>query len=299
MKNIIIFTSGQGTAAERVVSLFNEGNRIHINYVFTDVYSDTLQQALAQYGVKLVAFDTRGEENNIADILDIIKNENPELLVIDGESATLPDDIFNLNEVKIIRIDNPTEAPNLIVDALETINRDTVETPAIEIPEVPKTMDEEWAEALQINFDPSRIPVAPPPVPENEANENVTLNTQPPMIPEENRSQINIGTPPSGQYRNSTSYNQSPSQNYRNDRNEHQEPMPSTYLIWSVLFTIFCCFIPGIIAIVFSSQVSSKYFAGDIEGAKRASRNAEIWIIVSFVLGVLSATLYVPIMMIN
>ncbi|MCH5230394.1 MAG: CD225/dispanin family protein [Muribaculaceae bacterium] len=75
--------------------------------------------------------------------------------------------------------------------------------------------------------------------------------------------------------------------------------MPSTWLIWSVLITVFCCFIPGIIAIIYSSQVSSRYYAGDIEGARRASRNAEIWIIVSFVLGVLSATLYLPFMLIG
>ncbi|MDE6298374.1 MAG: CD225/dispanin family protein [Muribaculaceae bacterium] len=78
-----------------------------------------------------------------------------------------------------------------------------------------------------------------------------------------------------------------------------QEPMPASYLIWSVLATVFCCLVPGIVAIIFSSQVSSKYYAGDIEGARKASRNAEIWIIVSFVLGVLSATLYLPIALIN
>ena len=75
--------------------------------------------------------------------------------------------------------------------------------------------------------------------------------------------------------------------------------MPPTYLVWSVIMTVLCCFIPGIVAIIFSSQVSTKYYSGDVEGAKKASRNAEIWIIVSFVLGVLSATLYMPIMMVS
>lgn len=70
--------------------------------------------------------------------------------------------------------------------------------------------------------------------------------------------------------------------------------MPSTWLVWSVICTILCCFIPGIVAIVQSAKVSSKYYSGDIEGAKRASHNAEIWIIVSFVLGVISNTIYLP-----
>ncbi|MDE6753773.1 MAG: CD225/dispanin family protein [Muribaculaceae bacterium] len=78
-----------------------------------------------------------------------------------------------------------------------------------------------------------------------------------------------------------------------------QEPMPPTYLVWSIVMTVLCCLVPGIVAIIFSSQVSGRYYAGDIEGARRSSRNAEIWIIISFVLGVLSATLYLPIALIN
>lgn len=70
--------------------------------------------------------------------------------------------------------------------------------------------------------------------------------------------------------------------------------MPPTYFVWSVLATVLCCFIPGIIGIVYSSMVSSRYYTGDIEGAHRASRNAEICIIISIVLGVVSSTLYLP-----
>lgn len=72
--------------------------------------------------------------------------------------------------------------------------------------------------------------------------------------------------------------------------------MPPTYLAWSIVMTILCCFIPGIVAIIYSSQVSAKFYQGDLEGAHRASERAQIWIIVSFVLGVLSSTLYMPLM---
>lgn len=81
----------------------------------------------------------------------------------------------------------------------------------------------------------------------------------------------------------------------KNDNGTADEPpMPSTYLVWAVVMTILCCMPAGIVAIVFGSQVSSRYYSGDYEGAKRASRRAEIWIIVSFVLGVLTQTLYMP-----
>ncbi|MDE5842789.1 MAG: CD225/dispanin family protein [Muribaculaceae bacterium] len=74
--------------------------------------------------------------------------------------------------------------------------------------------------------------------------------------------------------------------------------MPPTYLVWAVVMTVLCCLPAGIAAIVFACQVSSRYYAGDVEGAGRASRNAEIWIIVSFVLGVMVNTLYLPMMLI-
>lgn len=74
------------------------------------------------------------------------------------------------------------------------------------------------------------------------------------------------------------------------------EPMPHTWLVWSVVCALLFSTIPGIIAIVYSAKVSSKYYSGDIEGAKRCSRNAEIWIIISFVVGVIANTLYLPLL---
>lgn len=75
---------------------------------------------------------------------------------------------------------------------------------------------------------------------------------------------------------------------------ERREPMPPTYMLWAILSTLCCCIVPGIVAIYFSAMVSSRYYERDYEGARRASHKAEIWIIVSIVLGVVSAALYVP-----
>ncbi|WP_308554903.1 CD225/dispanin family protein [uncultured Porphyromonas sp.] len=55
-------------------------------------------------------------------------------------------------------------------------------------------------------------------------------------------------------------------------------PMPPTYLVWSILVTIFLCRIAGIVAIVYSTQVSSYYHAGNYEGAAYASRQARWWV---------------------
>lgn len=134
----------------------------------------------------------------------------------------------------------------------------------------------EWAEALHLEYDPEEArrraekaagPVTPPPAPipnpaQNPAPAPYPFNQQPPV-------------PHASGFNN-------------------QEPMPDTYLVWSVLATVLCCLIPGIVAIVYSTMVSSKYYAKDYEGARRASEKAQYWIIASVVLGVITAAVYLP-----
>lgn len=60
-------------------------------------------------------------------------------------------------------------------------------------------------------------------------------------------------------------------------------PVPN-YMAWAIVATIVafctCCFIgaiPGVVAIVFASQVDKRLAAGDRAGAEDASRNAKLW----------------------
>jgi hypothetical protein len=53
---------------------------------------------------------------------------------------------------------------------------------------------------------------------------------------------------------------------------------PSNYLIGSILVTLFCCQIFGIVSIIYAAQVNAKWQAGDINGAQKASKNALLWI---------------------
>ncbi|HET9671996.1 MAG TPA: CD225/dispanin family protein [Actinomycetota bacterium] len=64
-----------------------------------------------------------------------------------------------------------------------------------------------------------------------------------------------------------------------------QRPVDS-YLVWAILVTLFCFLPTGIVAIVYSSQVSSKLAAGDYAGAVQSSNKAKTWSIVSAVIGV-------------
>jgi hypothetical protein len=62
-------------------------------------------------------------------------------------------------------------------------------------------------------------------------------------------------------------------------------PRPKNWLVESILVTIFCCLPLGIVGIVFSSQVNSKYDAGDIQGALKSSKDAGTWTKVGFFIG--------------
>lgn len=64
---------------------------------------------------------------------------------------------------------------------------------------------------------------------------------------------------------------------------ESYGPIPN-YMVWAIISTIVafcvCCVvgaIPGVVAIVYASQVNSKLAAGDRAGAEQASRNAKLW----------------------
>lgn len=164
------------------------------------------------------------------------------------------------------RLDTPTSNPTSIVDLEEESAFGSYAMPVEEIkPEksADQTPEEEWAKELNMKYEPQNEPMTA---------QVQTINTQqtatpPPVTAQPQRVETS------------------------------QEPMPSTNLVWAVIMTLCCNTIAGIIAIIFSAQVSSKYHAGDIEGAKRASRMSEIWIIVSFIVGMLANTLQFPLML--
>ena len=63
-------------------------------------------------------------------------------------------------------------------------------------------------------------------------------------------------------------------------------------LIWAILATICCCIPTGIVAIVFSAQVNSKFAQGDVAGAQEYANNARTWAIISAVLGIIVIAIY-------
>ncbi|MBB5878278.1 MULTISPECIES: CD225/dispanin family protein [Xanthomonas] len=56
-------------------------------------------------------------------------------------------------------------------------------------------------------------------------------------------------------------------------------------LVWAILSTLFCCLPLGIVSIVYASQVDGRRAAGDIAGAREASRKAGLWALWSALAG--------------
>lgn len=145
-------------------------------------------------------------------------------------------------------------------------------------------LEKEWADKLGMDYDPERAAKTPPPF----------VSSEPFEVHEPNEDPAPYG------YSRPYAPQPAPQPHPQPEIPTHpqvREPMPPTYLLWAILATICCCVPAGIVAIVFASQVSSKYFARDYEGARRASRKAEIWIIASIVAGVIFGALYVPMML--
>lgn len=172
-----------------------------------------------------------------------------------------------------------TETDNRLPEGPDPFEKNTPEQPSSE-PSAPvepsapeKTAqtdpETEWAERLGLQYDAEearrRAVPPPPPFGQTQTPPPPTPSQPVPPAPQQPR---NIAAP---------------------------ENMPKTYLLWSVLSLVCCCFIPAIVAIVYSAQVSSRYYAGNYEGAVKASERAQIWIIVAIVLGLISNTLYIPI----
>ncbi len=61
---------------------------------------------------------------------------------------------------------------------------------------------------------------------------------------------------------------------------------PKTWLVESILVTLFCCLPFGIIGIINASKVEQKFFAGATDEALQASQDAGKWTKIGFFVGI-------------
>ncbi len=111
----------------------------------------------------------------------------------------------------------------------------------------------------------------------SELNNFFTLNP-PPIIKESPSFSNTVNTPPIQQSAN--------------------QQIPKTWLVESILATLFCCLPLGIVGIVNATKVENRFYAGDISGANKASEDAAKWTKLSFGIGIAGIVIYMVIMLI-
>lgn len=289
---ISVIASNQGDKALYLYEFFKEGNRITVDSFLTDNPESPAARAFRNEGIDVIVLS----ESVSSDLGHMLKERGVEFLVVDDFEGLLPGDLINVFSPAVVYPSTKESAPLEVIEASDKLKAQAVAVaPSQPMPQtavspkrendtkstVSPSVEQEWAEVLDIKTDNPENPDSTvdgnPPTPKNST-------PQPPEFPNEPGNQ----EPP----RYPFGTQQPPHYPYAHRRPE--ESMPPTYLIWSVLITIFCCFIPGVIAIIYAASVSSKYYQRDIEAAKRASRNAQIWCIVSIVAAIIWATLYLP-----
>lgn len=333
MRKIAILASGAGTNAENIARHFADSDRARVTLVLTNVRDAGVVSRMANLGIDTFYVPNEQWSNDSSRIADFLESRGIAIVVLAGFMRRVAPELVERYRGRMLNI-HPSLLPayggkgmygrhvhqaviaagetrsgvtvhllNEELDCGEIIAQESVDVTADDTPETleakihpveyelyPRAIEavldslptydedfppaepscaEKWASALGVKdysdaeAEHRRQAATPPPVP------------QPPVY---NPEQPTCApTTPESQ--------------------PQQPPMPSTYLLWSVLSLIFCCTIVGIVATVFSCQVSSKYYNGDFAGAEKASRHAQAWIIAAFACGVLQATIFTPLYM--
>lgn len=71
-----------------------------------------------------------------------------------------------------------------------------------------------------------------------------------------------------------------------------EDVQPKTWLVESILVTLFCCLPFGIVGIVNAAKVNSLYASGNIEAAQQASATAAKWTKIGFIVGIVGIIVY-------
>lgn len=321
MTNIAVFASGNGSNAVNLVKAFNSGNRIRVALCLTDRENAPVMEKMRELGIDTLYFPRSVWKEDPKSILDELHARDIKVIALAGFLCFLSEDIVNAYEGRILNI-HPSLLPayggrgmhganihKAVIEAGDTKSGATVHVVTNEIDAGPIVMQKEidvlpddTPESLEAKVHDVEYSIFP------EAVMKTVASLTPPAMPksvDDAWAEVlgvpnNVPPQPATQPTpNPATYNAQPAQPAAQPamhiaQRITQDAMPPTYLVWSVIMTILCCTVPGIVAIIYSASVSSKFYQGDIEGSRRASRNAEIWIIVSFVLGVITNTLYIP-----
>ncbi|GAA4273333.1 phosphoribosylglycinamide formyltransferase [Aquimarina gracilis] len=103
MKRIVIFASGSGTNAENIIKYFHERKNAEVTHVFSNSLRAKVLKRAYDLEVKALHFD-REAFYDTNDVLNILKDANPDLIVLAGFLWIFPKKIIDAFPNKVINI---------------------------------------------------------------------------------------------------------------------------------------------------------------------------------------------------
>ncbi len=110
MKRVVIFASGSGTNAENLIKFFQNRDNAVVNLVLTNNPQAKVIQRCNALKTSCLSFN-KTAINNSLDVLNILKNAQPDLIVLAGFLWKFPDHILSEFPNKVINI-HPALLPN-------------------------------------------------------------------------------------------------------------------------------------------------------------------------------------------
>ncbi len=103
MKRIIIFASGSGTNAENIIKYFHERKIAEVTHVFSNNLRAKVLKRAHDLKVKALHFD-KASFYDTNEVLNILKDANPDVIVLAGFLWIFPKKIIEIFPNKVINI---------------------------------------------------------------------------------------------------------------------------------------------------------------------------------------------------
>ncbi len=103
MKRIVIFASGSGTNAQNIIEYFQKEDFANVSLILSNKKTAKVLERAKNLKVPSVSF-TKNDLCNSDKILNILKNEEPDIIVLAGFLLKFPEAILNEFPNKVINI---------------------------------------------------------------------------------------------------------------------------------------------------------------------------------------------------
>lgn len=103
MKRILIFASGSGSNAEQIVSYFKDNKQVTISLILSNNPKAGVLERAKRLQIPSIVFDRRAFYHSDI-VLDVVKNQQPDLIVLAGFLWKFPENIIHQFPDKIVNI---------------------------------------------------------------------------------------------------------------------------------------------------------------------------------------------------